>query len=188
MPNIMRARVEWSGSAITGAGVSTFYFAESTTGVTAALTDWANAINSEIPAGTQLDIPNTGDVLDAETGALVDVWVDGTVGGAGGGGGPDHPQGVGARVRWITSGFAMGRRVVGSTFIVPLSGNTYDADGTLKIGTLVALQGGCDGLLSDVGNAMRIWTRPVGGAGGGVSTVVAAQVVDRVSWLKSRRS
>lgn len=173
---------------VIGGGVSTFYFEGAPTGVTAALEDLYSAWGSWLPTGGGVTIPNTGDTLDSGSGVLNGIWTDGTATGAGFSGSPEHAAGVGARVTWTTDGITNGRRVRGTTFIVPLIRSAYDTDGTLTDGAKNALQDAADTFFGAVGDIMRIWSRPVGGSGGSLSGVTGAIVPDTVSWLRSRRT
>ena len=189
MPNIERVRVELNGPAFVGPSVSTFYCAEGTVDtVVPALVDLYEALGTYMPNGSGMGILPTGDVLDAATGALVGAWTVSGTPGAGFSGDVVFAAGVGVRIRWTTEGFALGHRVVGSTFLVPLTSSVYDDDGTINTGPVNGMQDAVDTFLTTVGTDLRIWTRPKGGSGGGVSTVVGGTVVDKISWLRSRRT
>lgn len=188
MPTLNRVVCEWTGSVVTGGGISTFYFADAATGYVADLLTLFDSIKSWLPTGGGFDVPGTGDRLDAATGDLVGAWTDGTAGGVGFSGGAEHAAGVGCRIAWGTGTFANGRRVRGSTFLVPLTRTAYDNNGTLTSGALEALQDAVDTFMGGAGADLVIWSRPVGGAGGGTAPVTSGTVVDKVSWLRSRRT
>lgn len=187
MANLARVRVAWGGGAVIGEGVSTFYFDEAHVGFATDLFNFYDAIKSSFPAGVTWTVPASGDLIDVATGALSGTWTDfpgGTVNSTGSG---VFSLGVGARAVWGTSGIRNGRRVKGSTFLVPLAGGAYAADGTLAGATLTSLQSGASALLTASGSNMRIYSQPAPGSGGQSNTVVDASVPDKVSWLRSRR-
>jgi hypothetical protein len=80
------------------------------------------------------------------------------------------------------------KRLQGRTFIVPMSGGSYDTDGSLSALTITRLQTGA-GILLGSGPAFRVWGRPRGaGASNGLSAVVTAfRVPDMSAELRSRR-
>lgn len=187
MPNIKRAYVEFNGPAFTGPARSVFYFLEAETGILAALGDLYESFQTWMPTGSGAGIFGSGDVLDSATGDLVGDWSEGADQGVGFSGSAEFAAGVGARIVWGTEGFASGRRVRGSTFLVPLIRSVYDSNGTLTSGAVEGLQDGVDAFATAVAGNHVIWTRPKNGSGGGISTVVSSTVADKVSWLRSRR-
>lgn len=188
MAIINRVYVTFDGPAFTGPAVATFYFNDGATGFQPALITLWTALGAHMPTGSGGGILGSGDQLDDATGDLVGTWTDGTDGGFGFSGGAEHAQGVGARIVWGTAGFTAGRRRRGSTFIVPLTRTAYDNNGSLTSGVLEGLQDAVDTFASAVAGDQVIWHRPVGGSGGGRSTVISSTVVDKVSWLRSRRT
>src|SRR6187455_3059900 len=128
MANVARVRAVWAGAGVTGPGVSTFYFNEIHSGFVSDVATYFNAWSTWIPTGITVTISNTGDLLDVATGQISGTWTDGgtavaTMGGAG-----VYAQGVGARVKWSTAGIRNGRRVRGSTFMVPTIGAAQQTD------------------------------------------------------------
>lgn len=96
--------------------------------------------------------------------------------------------GVGARVVWNTSGIFGGRRVRGSTFIVPLTIGSYEGAGQITAGVIATMQGAANTLAGFGPDGMFIWSRPQPGTPGEAQTVTGAIAPDRVSWLRSRRT
>ena len=101
--------------------------------------------------------------------------------------------GVGARVRWRTSVFHNSRRVVGSTFVVPLGTTAYESNGTLTSSTISSLNTGATTLLSAMSADnldLVVWHRNTAPAveDGFSADVTSASIPDQVSWLKSRRT
>lgn len=188
MASIVRLRITWSGTPVVGGGLTVLHFAAgSTTGPGAALS-FFDGIKGLIPSGVTITIPNAGDTIDELTGEIDGVWTasgGGTVNSAGGAN--PYAQGVGARVVWVTDGITRGRRVRGSTFVVPLITGSYDTDGTLS-GTAVGALGTVAGNLASVA-AFGVYTRPQSGTSNGAFHDVLTSITpDRVSWLRSRRT
>lgn len=65
----------------------------------------------------------------------------------------------GGLVSWTTGGIHRNRRVRGRTFIVPLSGDSYEPDGSLTGPAMGALRAAA-GSLSGVGPTHVVWARP----------------------------
>lgn len=171
-----------------GLGVATHYFDPSFT--TAQLqyktlwTSWAAIMSGYVT----VTIPNNGEAFDEATGALTGTWTDGTAGTVTGGGSGAYAGGVGACCAWTTSGIHNARKVRGRTFIVPLAANTYDSDGSLAAGTISTLETAANTFLSAAASKALIWARPSTDVPvGDAYPIVAANVADHVSWLRSRR-
>lgn len=187
MATILRMRCVWSGTAITGDGLTTFYLPQAETGMSAVVNTFFDSIKAYLAAGSTITIPDTGDLVDDATGELAGSWSDGstsTVQTTGAGG---FAAGVGARVKWSTQGVVNGRRVRGSTFLVPLSAAQYQSDGTLLDATKGVLQTAANTMNNAFSSGLLIWHRPVNGAGGSSHAVTSGEVPDKVSWLRSRR-
>jgi len=190
MASLSRVRVGWTGAAVVGPGVSTFYTAGDGATLQAALRTFFTAIGGSFPnLKGQWDFPSEGEVIDSATGELTGAWTGATA--------ASIPwssnnavwvNGVGTRIVWNTSGFLRGRRVRGSTFLVPLSLATYDTDGTIAGAVLTQLKAAADALIEDVPE-LTVFSRPTAAGGNGGSTpVTAASVPDKISWLRSRRT
>lgn len=184
-----RLRIEWGGSPVVGPGVSTFYGDEGQGGLqTDLFHDFFEAISGVLPAGTTVTVPTGGDLLDPVTGVIGGFWTNGDGGVTTGVGNAVHAAGVGARCVWHTNGITNGRRVRGSTFIVPISATWYQDDGTIATEALTILRDAAADLMTDHNGGPVVWTRAVGGAGGAMHDIVSSTVPDRVSWLVSRRT
>lgn len=189
MANLIRVRCTWAGSALDGPGVSTFYLAAGTSAFAGDFQTFFQAIKALFPAGVTITVPNTGDEIDAATGALAGTWTDSGGSTTTGTGATGFIRGVGIRLTWTTNGIFSGRRVKGSTFLAPVVTGTYDSSGIPTTGTVTALEAAGAALISGVGNNLAIWSRPnnVSGNNGTSSTVVQAVLPQAVSWLRSRR-
>jgi len=188
MANLARVRAEWTGSTVTGGGVSTFYFDEAAEGWTSLLANFYATFQAFLPSGTTIKVLSVGDLIDVATGQITGSFTDGTDQTVSGNASGVWAAGVGARFVWTTAGIHNGRRVKGSTFIVPLAANEYDVLGTIKDSSITTMVGAATTLLGALPNAMKIYSRPVNGAGGQASTVLSGSMPDKVSWLRSRRT
>lgn len=192
MPDIERIEVTWTGN-VTGDGISVFYAPAGTTTAPAAIKAFFTTLAGWMPTGMAWDIPVTGDTIDDGTGELTGVWAHaggGTVSSSGGT--AARAQGVGMRIKWFTGGIVHGRRVQGSTFIVPLMTTAYETDGTLTSAVTGNAVSALNTLISATDTV--IWSRPFSGSTGNPAragsshTVIAGTVPDKVSWLRSRRT
>ena len=189
MPNLHRIRIALSGGGVVGPGLTTFYVDE-LTGLPdpADFTAFFDSIKALVPNTMNWNVPNSGDTIDAATGQLVGTWSNGTPGNVGGTNSGDYAAGVGARIVWETGVIRGGRRVRGSTFLVPLNTVALDDDGTWNA-TLVTtpIKNAADTLL---GRAVPpvIWSRPRTGLGGASVGITGSRVPVQVSWLRSRRT
>jgi hypothetical protein len=170
-----------------GPGVSTFYLDDTDTAVTA-FTTFFTSIKSMFPPGITWTIPSEVDTMNATTGVLTGADTL-TGGGTVTSSGTDtrFAAGVGARVVWNTTSVVNGRRVRGSTFLVPLENYCYASDGTLDATNMSTLQSAATALAGS--GIPLIWHRPTGGlANGSTHAVTSGTVPDKVSTLRTRRT
>jgi hypothetical protein len=191
MVDISRVRVEWDGDAVVGGGLSTFYTTGDPADLRAAINSLFDTFSPWFPASGVSGFAQTeGEVLNSATGALVGTWSDTTVATFAGSGEQNYASGVGARCVWGTGVIARGRRVRGSTFMVPICADVYDVDGTLASGAYGGMVAAAAAFASASGGDFVIWTRPStpGGSDGGTAPILSGTVPDKVSWLRSRRT
>lgn len=188
MANLVRARVVWYGAGVVGGGLSTFYFTEGGTGFSTALGLLFDSMNPYLPSNVSVAIPNSGDLIDISTGQITGGWTDGSEVGVAGSGGLDFALGVGCRIRWNTAGIAGGRRVRGSTFVVPLAIDAYEGTGAITSTVTSAISTGVGNFLGHSGSEPVIWHRPKTGVGGSAHPITSGSVPDAVSWLRTRRT
>ena len=110
----------------------------------------------------------------------------------------------GAMIKWLTTGIVRGHRVRGRTFLVPLGGDLYQADGTLNDGVAASILLNAGNLVTALSTSMFVWSRPrkatpqwtdVRGhvhparlaSVGEVFPIIAASVPDKSVVLRSRR-
>src|SRR5512138_397017 len=72
----------------------------------------------------------------------------------------DFAGGVGGRIVWETDTIRGGRRVRGSTFVVPLRVGAYDGGGTLTTAVITAMEAGITAFMTQVPTQGRVWSRP----------------------------
>lgn len=197
MTVINRVRVAWSN--FPGApGLSTFYLNEASTDVTAIKT-FFTSVGALIPNGTTFQIPNSGDQIDVGTGKLTATWT-----GTGGGSvtstataGAAFSGSSGAMVRWITGAVVNGHRLVGRTYLVPLVGTNYDANGSLSSTAQTTIQNAANTLIAALSPNLVVYhkhvdtdddaTPPVVGSPGAISAVSSGIVPDLAVVMRSRR-
>lgn len=186
---LQRLRCEWAGSGVEGPGLTTFFAeADGTVAISVGAAGFFTALRSRIPTGTTIFVPNGGDVIDEVTGTLIGTW--GTSGGTtiSCNGAGSFAGGVGARVVWETDTIRAGRRVRGSTFVVPLVVSSYESNGTLDSVAVTNLNTAIADMLVQVPTQMRVWSRPRPGLNGAGVQVARGVAPDRVSWLRTRRT
>lgn len=184
-----RLVLQWTGAQVVGGGVTVLHFegAEGAVPDVAAIKSAVTAIAPLIPQGVTITVPSSGDVIEDTTGVLQDVW-SGTGGGAVAGTAPQQAAaGVGACIGWYTGGIVNGRRLRGRTFIVPLTINAFDVDGTITASSLSGLQGFANAVIASGG--LAVWHRPTNAppTNGTSYGVLSARVKDKVAILTSRR-
>lgn len=198
MTHIYRVRVSWGGPTVLGGGVSTHFLQTISSSTPLNLSTFYIAMAAHLAAGTTIDVPNSGDVIEDSDGSLAGSWSMGTkpalitaTGNA------NYAAGVGYQVRWRTAGIVARRRVVGSTFMVPMESISYDTAGTILNTVVTGAQSAVNALLT-AEPTLCVWSRPVPSptppattpvARAGASSVITSGLVpDRVSWLRSRRT
>ena len=186
--SIQRSRVVWSN--FPGApGYSNFYWNEAVPSAeVASLKSFFEAIKTLIAGGAVLTYPSSVDVIDETTGNItsstpITQQTPTTATGSGAFSGAS-----GAVVHWITDGFVGGRRVRGRTFLVPLTGGSFDTNGSILTSALTTLQTAASALVTATTPAMSVWRRPTAFTAGSVHTVSSAVVPDLAAVLRSRRT
>lgn len=186
---MQRLRVEWSGSGVVGPGLTTFYADEGAGSMDPSeVVTFFDSIKALFPSTVTWTIPGEGDMLNEGTGELAGTWSASGGGTVAGTSSASYAAGVGARVRWNTAGIVGGRRVRGSTFLVPLTVNHYDGQGTLESTAVSTLATAAGALVTGLAGALVVWSRPAPGRAGTMHAVTGSSLPDRVSWLRSRRT
>ena len=139
-------------------------------------------VGTATPIGLTMTIPDNGRIIDSTTGQAKGAWaqtvanrnIPGTVSGG-------YSAPCGAVVNWLTGFYAGGRQLKGKTFLVPLSGQAYQEDGSLKETYRSALQDATESLISNSSFGIYAPTTR------SFAEVSSAVVSDAVAVLRSRR-
>lgn len=138
-----------------------------------------------LPDTVTVAVDPTAEIHDIDGGltGTVAFAPDPDVDGSGTGG---YAAPVGAAITWHTGLFLGGREARGRTYIVPLNGADFEANGTLTSGTQTGLQDAADTLLG--GTPPLVVAGGHSPTGGGyVAPVISASVRDKAAILTSRR-
>jgi hypothetical protein len=119
-----------------GAGVSTFYANSAVGAPVAKVRSFFEALKAALPTNVSVSYPSTGASIDDVSGATVGTWTEtGNTTTTGTGAGAFTGQ-SGCCIVWHTGFYAGRREIKGKTFIVPVTGGMWDADGTFLPGAL----------------------------------------------------
>lgn len=188
MANLSVLVFPWTGSPVVGPGATVLHSAVGDEGnLVAAYNTFLNAVKANLPTGTVVSSPTAGNVLDEASGDVVSSWSLGAAGPVSMTGGTSWVNGVGMRVTWPTIGFVSGRRVVGSTFLVPLVSGAYEGAGNITPTVMTAVTTAAVAM-GTTPNALRIYSRPTPGHAGISYPALTGVVPDKVSWLRTRRT
>lgn len=193
MTTLNRLVIDWSGPAIVGRAVTVLHFdgSDNAAPPVAAVKAAFEAAKVFIPVGNTLTFPTSGDQITDTTGALSGVWTATGGGTVTGTGDTLCAAGVGACIGWTTGGIVTGtkgpRKVRGRTFLVPITGAFFDAQGTLSAACLTTLNTLAASLMAS--GPLAVWHRPTtaGGTDGNSYGVQSYKVRDKVAYLSSRR-
>lgn len=174
---------------MTGPGLTTFYGTGFTAAdMSAAVNDYFQAVASLVPSGITWTTPLGGDVLDETTGDLTGAWGTGGSLQTSSASPADYAAGVGLRHTLQTASVVSGRRVRGSFFLVPISGNSFDSDGSIDNTSLSTIDAAAQALYTALNTEWVVWSRPTATRAGSAAEVTGVTTPDRVSWLRSRRT
>lgn len=185
MTTIYKAQAVWSGF-IGGPGVNTFYLAEEPTS-NAPFWAFYDGLKAAIPAGVSVQIQNSGVSVEAESGDLVGSWSVGAQDAVAGTGEGQHVGGAGAAVRWETGVIVAGRRLVGRTYLVPLTRGNYGTDGKLTSGFITGAGTAAVNLALALDTSLGVWSRPRPGLDGAHHLVTSAVIPATTANLSSRK-
>ena len=186
MTDLQRIRVELTGGPGLP-GVSTFYSEVAVPSAVADVAAFYDAIKANMPTSVSARILSSGDIIDDADGSLVGSWSEGSDTVVTGTSGVAYGAGSGVAVQWNTNGIRNGRRVRGRTFLVPLTADVLQTDGTVANSARAGIETAANTLAG--GGQLYVWSRPgVGGSPAGASNLIlSATVPDRVTALRSRR-
>lgn len=140
-----------------------------------------------LPTNVVLTFPSTMDRVDADTNTMigtVGVAAPATITGLAASG---FAAPTGAAITWTTGDFHDGRRVVGRTFLVPLSNAAYQNDGSLLTTCLDNIRAAAATYIADPTNQPVVMSRLTTDHPGGAHIIVGGSVSDKAAVLRSRR-
>jgi hypothetical protein len=200
MAHILRVKAQWSG--FQGApGLSVFHFGAFDVGAgwvpadsqSAAdrLRTFFNSCGTSLPPGASVTVLGEVEVLEDTTGDLVEIHgITAPTPVPGNGGATGYASAVGAVINWKTNQVRKGRRIRGRTFMVPLAGDQYEGNGTLKSTAISTINTAATTLRTSTGKAtLGVYGRPTGkDATDGIFALASANSVpDMGAVLRSRR-
>lgn len=176
--NVLRA--VWS-TPKGGSGVSTFYARDSVTAPLAKVRSFFESLKSAIPNNVTISYPTSGPFISDVDGATKGVWSETGNAVTTGTGTAGYAGSAGACIIWHTGVYAGRREIKGKTFIVPLIGGMWDADGTMLPGCLTILNTAA-ALLTTGLQSLSVYS-PTNHTS---ATMASSTVTDRMMVLKSR--
>lgn len=195
-------RTEWSGTsggpgltqfALLGAAGGDWNPSGAQSAVNAVRTFWG-ALTGYLPDELKLNVLPVIDVYDTITGELIASHVAATVpaqvAGISTGG---YAGGAGVKVNWQTGQIRNGRRVRGSTFIVPIASGTFGTTGQVLPAAQTAINSAATTLISQLngaGSPLGVWSRPrvIPTPRGGYATeVITGTTSNKSAILRGRR-
>ena len=190
MAQLKRVRCPWTGGGVVGPSVSTFYFTSSGTGFSASLQAFFQAIKASLPDDVVVTVPNTGDIINDDDGTLAGIWTDSGGSTTTGTSTSRFAQGAGMRVNWLTGGTRGGRRVTGTTFLVPMSSDGFDTTGAVSTAQVALVQTAASALVTAESPDFVVWGKPhsKAAADGESNVIISALARSAPTGLRSRRT
>lgn len=198
---IMRSKIRWT---IPGAGTafSVLHFGTDdgfnpvqadADAVVTKVNQFVTTIKANLPNVVQLQVLNEVEEIDSNNGELIQIWTTASVAAQNGTASATAgwAAAAGGVISWSTGIVHRTRRIRGRTFVVPMSTEVWDTDGTIKSVPL--------GVLNTAATALRaptaeiqfgVWARPSGpgATDGRFAPVSGHRVPDMSAILTSRRS
>lgn len=191
---ILRVKARWTG--FSGApGYTVLHFNNFSDPIPARAQAAVNAtrafffgIQSLLPTSVTITVDSAVDVLEEATGQLTDLVSVTPVPTVTGMNTSSFSAPTGALIHWLTGGVRNGRRVRGKSFLVPLTVQIYQTDGTLNAGNMSTISTAAQALIDAENVDLVVYGRPVQGGSPGVAHLVTGQrVPDMAAVLRSRR-
>jgi len=203
MTELIRVKARWTG--FTGApGYTVLHFRDFGSGdggggavtqeaAVAAATKVAQfftAIRATLVTSARIQVEGEIDVIEDTTGELtrsLSVPAPAVISGTGG---SAYSGPVGAVVNWRTGGIRKGRRIRGRSFLVPLTGAAFGADGQIITSMRDTIQAAATALADSTGTPdLGVYARPssAGASDGTWAVATGAQVPTMAAVLRSRR-
>lgn len=165
-----------------------------TQGAVSAVRTFWDSIKALLPDELRLTVSPVIDEYNELTGELTNSYVAGTTPTVvAGTSATSYAAGAGAKITWNTNQIRNGRRVRGSTFIVPLAAANYTITGTISTTAIASLNNSAGNMLTGLGansTPMAVWSRPIVGpnARAGFNTEVATGTCgSKTAILRGRR-
>lgn len=180
--NLHRVRAGWSGAGVVGAAISTFYWDATDTVFVGKIASFFTELAAGLYGGTSVNIPTSGDDIDSVTGEITGTWTDPgghTVTGTNNSGVID---GVGALVHWGTGVIQNGRRVQGTTFLVPWATGGFGPDGRLKTDNYDIISSAAASLIGAGAGKFMFWSKKQGAI-----SITTGTPIYSPSWLRTRK-
>lgn len=149
-----------------------------------------NTLAARLPDEVSITFDTEVVTIDTATGVLESVEPVANPAVVDGSGTGVWAAGTGARCVWVTGNVIAGRRVRGSTYLVPLAANQYDANGQIVSTAIAAITNAGTTLIADNladGCPLQVYSRPIPGRPGAVSTVQSASTPAVVGTLRGRK-
>lgn len=188
MANLARLRVGIGGAGVVGPGLMTFYGNTSSSGLVAATQTFLSTLVGLFPDDVTFTVPPGGDLINDANGALTGSWSEGGGGTVTGTQTAVFMLGTGVRVRWGTGAVVAGRRVNGTTFLVPASSGAFDTTGRVNSATVSAVLSAANTFVSTMAGGLMVWSRPTLLRTGSSHAVTSASVPSIPTSLRSRRT
>lgn len=190
---ILRVMMRWTG--FNGApGYSAFHFAggggliSDAQQVATRVASGMFILRPALPASVQIAVESEVTRLDSDTGEILGFHAIDELDDYSGQGTEGYSAASGGVINWRTDDVRFGRRIRGRTFIVPLSGESYESDGSLTSSALGTLRNFADEIVGgDIDSEFGVWSRPRAGTGGVFATATGYHVPDMSAVLRSRR-
>jgi len=187
--NLKRVRCDITGTGVVGPSVATFYFTSAATGFPADLQTFFQAIKGNFPTGLIVTVPNNGDLIRETDGVLQGAWADSGGSTTTGTGSTNFAEGSGLRIRWVTGSLRNGRKITGTTFIVPAVSAAFTTGGLVAGATVTAVTAAGSALISAQATKIVVWSKPhsKAAADGASSAIASVSVPVQATQLRSRR-
>lgn len=200
MATILRVKLRWSGFQ-GGPGYSIFHFrdfngggdlSEQVEGAASRVDTFAADLTGVIARGVQLQVMTDVEEIEETNGQLMEIHNASakTAKNATASAGTAYAAAVGAVVNWRTGSVRNGRRVRGKTFLVPLSGSSFEDNGTLNASHLGQITTAATKMIDGTGTPdLGVYARPSsrGATDGAWSVATSFSVPDMGAVLRSRR-
>lgn len=189
MANLKRVRCDLTGTGVVGPSVATFYFTSTATGFPADLQTFFQAIKGNFPSGLVITVPNQGDLIDVSNGVLQGGWTDSGGSTTSGTGSTTFAEGSGLRIRWGTGALRNGRKITGTTFVVPAVSAAFTTGGLVAGATVTANVAAGNALIAAQAVNFVLWSKPhsKAAADGSSHAITSCACPVQPTQLRSRR-